>query len=120
MKIETQIRDINAVRHACRRLRLEPPNHGTFELYNSTETGWGVRFRDWKYPVVCKVESGEVAYDNYEGRWGDPNRLGEFFQSYAVEKAAIEARLQGYSSTEQLLEDGSIKLIIETGEGGYV
>ena len=119
VKIETQIRDVNAVRKACQRLRLDAPVHDTFELYNSSEIGWGVQLNDWKYPVVCKVESGEVAYDNYEGRWGDPNRLNEFFQRYAVEKAAIEARRQGFSSTEQLLEDGSIKLTIATSEGGY-
>ena len=115
VKIETQIRDVNAIRQSCVHMRLEPPVHGTFELYNSTETGWAVSLRNWKFPVVCKVESGEVAYDNYSGRWGDQNRLNEFFQRYAAEKAAIEARRQGYSATEQQLEDGSIKVTIQVG-----
>ena len=66
---------------------------------------------------MCKVESGEVAYDCYSGKWGATNRLKEFFQRYAAEKAAIEARRQGHSSTEQMLEDGSIKVTIQTGGG---
>jgi hypothetical protein len=37
-------------------------------------------------------------------------------QSYAVEKAKLEARKKGYQVNEQQLQDGSIKLqIIEGG-----
>ena len=102
------------MRRACVRLELEPPVHGDHQLYNSIETGWAVQLQGWRYPIVCKTD-GEVAYDNYEGRWGEQNRLNDFFQRYAVEKSAIEARRQGYSSTEELLEDGSIKVTINTG-----
>ena len=115
VQIKTEIRDITAVRQACNRLQLEPPVHSTYELYNSTEMGWGVRLRDWKYPVVCKIETGEIAYDNYGGRWGAPLRLDEFVQRYAVEKSRIEARREGYTSSEQTLADGSIKLTINAG-----
>ena len=115
VKIETQIRDINAIRQSCVHLRLEAPVHGTFELYNSTETGWAVNLRDWKYPVICKIETGEVAYDNYENRWGDQERLDELIQRYAVEKTKIEARRKGHSVTEQKLEDGSVKLTVGVG-----
>ena len=115
VKIETQIRDINAIRQSCVHLQLETPVHGTFELYNSTETGWAVNLRDWKYPVVCKVETGEVAYDNYENRGGDQKRLDELIQRYAVEKTKIEARRKGHSVTEQKLDDGSVKLTVGMG-----
>ena len=115
VKISTQIKDLSAVRQACVRLELQPPVHGDHQLYNSVETGWAVHLRGWRYPIVCKIDVGDVAYDNYEGRWGSQSRLGDFFQRYAVEKAAIEARRQGYSSSEQLLEDGSIKVTINTG-----
>ena len=115
VKIETQLSDINAIRQSCVHLRLEAPVHGTFELYNSTETGWAVNLRDWKYPVICKVETGELAYDNYENRWGDQKRLGELIQRYAVEKTKIEARRRGHSVTEQKLDDGSVKLTVGVG-----
>ena len=115
VKVETQIRDVNALRQACNFLQLEPPVHSTYELYNSTETGWGVHLRDWRYPVVFKVETAEAAFDNYQGRWGDPQRLDELIQRYAAEKTKIEARRQGYSVTEQRLDDGSVKLSISVG-----
>ena len=115
VKVETQIRDISALWQACIYLRLEPPAHGTYELYNSTETGWGVQLRDWKYPVVFKVETSEAAFDNYQGRWGNPQRLNELVQRYAAEKTKIEARRQGHSVTEQRLDDGSVKLTVSVG-----
>ncbi len=114
VQIKTEIRDINAVRQACIRLQLEAPVQGTFELYNSTELGYGVNLRDWKYPVVCKLETGAIRYDNYNGRWGDPQRLDEFQQRYAVEKSKLEARRQGLTASEQALEDGSIKVTIQS------
>jgi len=113
--VETQIRDVIALRQACNHLQLEPPIHKTYELYNSTETGWGVHLRDWKYPVVFKVETSEAAFDNYEGRWGNPERLDELIQRYAAEKTKIEARRQGYTVTEQSLADGSVKLTVCVG-----
>jgi hypothetical protein len=42
--------------------------------------------------------------------WGDQRHLDRLLQIYAVEKAKIEARKQGYVVTEQALADGSIKL----------
>ena len=116
VKIETKIRDVHAIRKACSHLDLPTPIHDSHQLYNTTVTGWGVRLRDWHYPVVCMTNSGEVAYDNFGGRWGDAGRLDEFLQRYAVEKTKIEARRQGYSSTEQQLENGSIKVTINVGE----
>ncbi len=115
VQIKTEIRDLTAVKQACQRLELEPPTHGTFQLYSSSETGCGVRLRDWKYPVVCKLETGEVKFDNYGGRWGIQQRLDEFLQRYAVEKSKIEARKQGFTAAESLLEDGSIKVTINAG-----
>jgi hypothetical protein len=115
VQIKTEIRDINAVRQACLRLQLEAPTQGTFQLYSSQETGCGIKLRDWKYPVVCKLESGKVRYDNFGGRWGNDQRLDEFLQRYAVEKSKLEARKQGYTATEQNLADGSIKITIHTG-----
>lgn len=44
--------------------------------------------------------------------WGDPKELHRFLQAYAVEKAKLAARAQGYVVREQALTDGSIKLQI--------
>ena len=81
----------------------------------SHRLGWAVRLPEWKYPVVCDVNTATIAYDNYEGRWGDPKQLDRFLQGYAVEKAKLEARKKGHSVFEQPLSDGSIKLTIRVG-----
>ena len=113
--IKTEIRDAAAVRAGCNRLRLPPPIQGTHKLFSGRMTGLGVQLPDWKYLVVCDVPSGQLKYDNYNGRWGEQQHLDSFLQAYAVEKAKIEARRQGHGVTEAQLSDGSVKLTINVG-----
>ena len=117
VQIQTQVRDAAAVRAACQRLQLEPPQEGTFRLFASQATGLGVRLRGWKFPVVCELPTGTLRFDNYGGRWGHQDRLGEFLQAYAAEKTRIEARRKGFAVTEQRLANGSIRLTIQVGAG---
>lgn len=113
--VATEVRDPAAIHTACRRLSLPEPTNGTASLFEGQATGLLVRLPDWLYPVVCDTKSGEIRYDNFEGRWGDPRHLDRFLQRYAVEKAAIEARKRGHAVVEQVLADGSIRLTIQVG-----
>jgi hypothetical protein len=115
VSIKTEIRDAGAVRAACQRLRLPAPVDGTHKLFTSQATGLGVQLPKWRYPVVCDLGTGQLQYDNYRGRWGEQKYLDAFLQSYAVEKAKIEARRKGHQVTEAKLSDGSIKLTINVG-----
>jgi hypothetical protein len=63
------------------------------------------------------LQSGELAYDNFEGHWGDPAELDRLKQSYAVEKTKIEARKQGRYVSEQVLNDGTVQLTVEVNGG---
>ena len=112
VQIQTEVRDPVAVRAACERLQLPQPVEGTFQLFSSSATGLGIELPEWRYPVVCETATGQIRYDNFQGRWGRQAQLDQFLQSYAVEKAQLEARKQGHSITEQSLEDGSIKLTV--------
>ena len=67
-------------------------------------SGLGIQLPDWKYVVVCDLSSGQLQYDNYEGRWGDQEHLDRFLQRYAVEKCRIESRKQGHCLTERYLQ----------------
>ena len=67
----------------------------------------------WLYPLVCETGSGRLRYDNYGGAWGEPAQLDRFLQAYALEKAKLEARTKGHTTTEQALADGSILVDIE-------
>lgn len=115
--IRTEVRDPAAIQAACDRLSLPVAKFRSVQLFSSTVEGWAVELRDWRYPIVCNVRQGKVHFDNYNGRWGSQDRLDQFLQGYAVEKAKLEARRKGYSVLEQLREDGSIKLTVNLGVG---
>ncbi len=112
--IKTQVRDEVAVQSACRRLQLPAAEQGSFELFKSRAAGLAVRLHNWRYPVVCDLQDGELHYDNYEGRWGEQKYLDQFLQAYAVEMTLLEARRQGHTAFEQHLEDGSVRIQIQT------
>ncbi len=113
VSIRTQVRDLLAIRSACRRLHLSEPVFGPTKLFTNVKTGWAVALLDWTYPVVCNVETGNVEFDNYQERWGKQVELDRFLQAYAVEKAKIEARKAGHTATEHLLADGSIRVCVQ-------
>lgn len=115
VEIRTEVRDAAAIAAACQRLNLPAPIHGTAKLFSESKTGWQVRLPGWTYPAVVDVTSGRVEFDNFGGRWGEQVQLDRFLQSYAVEKAKIEARKRGHSVTEQTLPTGEIKLTIRVG-----
>jgi len=117
VNVKTAVRDVAAVRAACKRLGLAEPVQGTTKLFSGEATGLAVQLTDWVYPVVADVATGTLRYDNFGGRWGDPRRLDAFVQAYAVCKATAEARRRGHSVTEQLLPGGTIKLFIQVAGG---
>lgn len=117
VSIKTEVRDAAAVNAACRRLGLAPPVAGQHKLFTSTAAGLGIKLPGWNYPVVFDLTTGQVAFDNYNGRWGTQEKLDAFLQAYAVEKAKIEARNKGYTVTEQSLASGEIKLTIHVSGG---
>ena len=120
VEIKTEVSDEAAVQSACSRLHLPRATRGTFELYSATKTGLGIELPHWKYPAVATSDelgrlTGQLKFDNYNGRWGDQEFLDQFLQGYAVEKSKIEARRRGHSVTEQKLDDGSVKLTVSVG-----
>ncbi len=115
VSIQTEVRDPAAIRAACERLSLPEPAFGETKLYSTSAVGWAVQLPEWRYPVVCDVTTAKIAFDNFEGRWGDPKQLDRYLQRYAAEKARIEARRRGHNVMEQSLADGSIKLTIQVG-----
>ena len=115
--IKTEIRDAAAVQAACRRLGLPAPEQGTVKLFSGEATGLAVQLPDWQYPVVAELSTGTLKYDNFGGRWGDQKELDRLMQAYAVERAKLEARRRGHSTTEQTLADGSIKLTVQVAGG---
>jgi hypothetical protein len=115
--VKSEIRDAAAVRAACQRLGLAQPVEGTVRLFSGEATGLAERLPDWQYPVIADLETGQLQFDNFAGRWGDQNHLDHFLQIYAVEKVKIESRKRGHVCTEQQLADGSVKMTIQVAGG---
>jgi len=119
VSIKTEVRDRQAVDAACTRLSWAAPVIGSHRLFTRVVEGVGVQAPRWRFPIVCNLATGELSFDNYEGRWGDPVELDRFKQSYAVEKCKIEARKQGRYVSELMLADGSVQLTVQLeGQAG--
>ena len=114
--IETQVRDPEAVKAACKRLGLAGPINGTTRLFDGEVcNGWAVQLQDWNYPIVCDTDTGKVQHDNFGGRWGKQDKLDAFMAAYAVEKVKIEAKRKGHRCTEQRMPDGSVRITMTVG-----
>jgi len=113
--IQVEVRDLEALKSAARRLNLKEPVHGKAVVFETEIEGVLVELPDWIYPVVCILDSGELKYDNFNEQWGDQKHLDQFVQTYCIEKATLEARRKGYSVVEQPLADGSVKLTVNMG-----
>jgi hypothetical protein len=114
VSICTQVRDPVAVAAACQRLGLSAPVQGTAKLFSRPATGLLLQLPGWRYPVVVDTASGTIQYDNYNEHWGKQAELNRLLQAYACEVAKLEARKKGYAVSEQLLQDGSIRVQIVT------
>ena len=115
VSIDTEIRDIGALCAACRRLGLTEPTLETTQFFSEEVTGHCVQLPDWRYPVVCDLANGNIAFDNYGGAWGEQQNLDALLQAYAAENVKLQARRQGHAVREQSLADGSLKLTVEIG-----
>ncbi|MBN2579389.1 MAG: DUF1257 domain-containing protein [Pirellulales bacterium] len=115
--IKTEIRDVLAIRSACRRLGLNGPVQGKTRLFSGEAEGWAVQLPQWRFPAVCDTTTGIVHFDNFGGRWGEQKELDRFLQAYTVERAKLEVRRKGHSVTESLLADGSVKLTVQVTGG---
>jgi hypothetical protein len=113
--VKAEVRDATAVRAACRRLSFAEPVQGEVQLFSGTARGLCVQLSDWQYPICSDLSTGQIKFDNFQGRWGDQKHLDRLLQAYAAEKCRIEARKRGHTVTETTLPDGSIKLTVTVG-----
>lgn len=85
---------------------------GTHQLYASRETGFGIKLPRWQYPLVVKP-TGQFAYDDYHGQWGNIEDLKELEGRYTLAAAAAAAEVQGWQ-----MELTNEKLVIYHPSGG--
>ena len=116
--IETQIRDIAALREACRELGVDLQEHAVARGYggNQHKGEYVIKLKgpydialnrqpDGSFGLTCDWWDGHVEREvgaNY----------GRLLQLYGVHKARTEAQRKGYTVRRQTLGDGAIRLVI--------
>jgi hypothetical protein len=111
---EILIKDLNVLQRAVRRLadtRVEVHDPKPIKLYQQEPvlSVAQVKFASWTYPVLV-APSGEIHYDNYNGKWGEISHLNKLKQMYGLEKSKQLAKAQGYLCREKQKQDGAIVL----------
>ena len=116
--IQTQIKDIAALREACGEMGFELNE-------NAVARGYGQNKHEGEYVIKLKGPYDIAVNRQPEGTfgltcdWYDGHvekevgaNYGRLLQLYGVHKARIEAQKKGYTAHRQTLGDGSIKLVI--------
>lgn len=112
--VKTEIKDVDTLRQVAEGLGYKVTT-GLKEvrLFQDTERGENLTRVDipgWSYPLVVK-EDGTVAYDNYNGSWGDISKMHALQQGYAEAVTVNKAQQQGLRLLgRQLNQDGTIQL----------
>ncbi len=116
--IQTQIRDVSALRAACRELDLTVDPNATARGYGSNKLKGELVIR-LKGPYDIAInQQPDGNFGLTTDRWAGHvekevgTNYGRLLQCYAVRKAQTEARRKGYTTRRQKLKDGSIKLTI--------
>jgi hypothetical protein len=117
-EIKTQIKDIQALRSACKELGLtllqKAEARGYYE--NKIKGEYVIRLKgpydiavnqqkDGAYCLLADFWQGQVAKEVGEN-------YGKLLQLYAVHKATLEARKKGLSVLRRPQQNGSIKLVL--------
>jgi len=112
VKIESQIKDLDALEMACREVGAQFTRCTSVKLFASTpeKAVASVKLKGWNFPVAVK-EDGTLAFDNYGGSWGRIERLNELKQQYG---AAVVRRTMGagWRIAQQSQPDGSLRMVL--------
>ena len=118
--VHTEIKDIDALRDACRELGLPVYDQAEARGYATAKlkADHVIQLRG-PYDIAVQREgkSYSLATDWWNGhveKEVGPN-FGKLVQLYAVHKATREARKRGYRVTRKREQNGAIRLLIQGG-----
>jgi hypothetical protein len=114
VRVQIEFRNHEALLTAIQRLNWHVLGEGSYELFSSTEAGLGIQIPGWRYPVVIKGD-GTIAFDDYNGRWGNRADIEKLRAEYALEAARLAAEAQGWYCERQ-----DNKLVIYHPDGGTI
>lgn len=131
-KVNVEIKDLEMVEKTCQELaakgfRFERTNQVRLFEGGKTEECVAAVYIDgretvdqygnkkiegkWQYPIAIK-EDGSVAYDNYNGQWGDIKEFDNFRQLYTENVAVKFAESTGRRVLHREVVNGSVTLTL--------
>jgi hypothetical protein len=110
--VAIELRDGRALKAAVEALGGTFVGQGEYKLYSSKETGTGFRLPGWHFPLVSRAD-GSLAYDDYNGAWGNVSDLQRLKGMYAIEAARLAAQDLGWYT-----ELHGADLVIHHPDGG--
>lgn len=113
-KVKVEFLNLDALRAAVEAIGGVWCGHAVHHIYSGNYEGAGFRLPGWQYPCILQ-DDGTLAYDNYNGRWGSADVLGQLNAEYALQAAEAAARAQGW-----YCERAGESLTIYHPEGGTI
>ena len=100
-RVDVELRDKDVLGAAVKSMGGTVLGMGTHRLFSmNAEQGFGFKLPGWQSPCILKG-NGTLAFDNYNGHWGDPQVLERLKGKYAVEKARAAATAEGWVTQDQ-------------------
>ena len=98
VKIKVSYTDPDALRDAVTALGWQWLGCKTHQLFSGqTATGHGFQIPSWRYPCVLQ-SGGELAYDDYNGAWGNVADLEALKTAYLSTNVETAANLLGWQT----------------------
>jgi hypothetical protein len=82
----------------------------THKIFMSQVEGSALHLPGWTYPIVIQP-NGDLAYDHYNGLWGNPDHLQTFLHEYttmSVLKNLQAAGIAGYVVSSERAQSGQL------------
>ncbi len=111
LKVAVKLDNKDALLAACARLGLKAEDGKQHKVFSRSIDGVKIQLPGWNYPVVIDAK-GEAQYDNYNGGWGAQEKLDELCQIYSAEVLTQQANEERYTTQEEVLENGDIRLVM--------
>jgi hypothetical protein len=109
------MKNLEAVTKAAEAMGATMLGQGNHRLYSSNHTGLGFKLNGWQFPIVV-TEDGVIHYDDFNGRWGNPNDIKTLTDDYAQKVVEAECDNLGWYHEKQ--ENG--ELIVHHPSGGTI
>jgi hypothetical protein len=115
--LEIKFKSRKALEKACKRVGVEILGERDVSFYGSTHHGLAIQLPGWRYPIVVEG-GGKVAYDNYDGQWGDTKELNKLSAYYLAEETKETLEGTQYLVQEIETEEGLELVITDSWAGG--